>query len=341
MNNRSKIISIVAGVVVLTVLMFPLVQQIVYAVIIQTPSVPVFMMIGGVGIGVIILLNKYEYMSTESVNTWKSVIVVVCVGMAFFVGPLVGGVYANVEMSDRVNENVVELETLPDSSSESVRVLPRGIADEFAESSMQEPRYRLTESDITQVNGSYVWSYGVVPDTLFISLTGNQNGALYVDMEQAEKSVDVVEDPFNTGRGQLIFDSYWRQSILSNPFEKHQLDTVFNSQYNDESYIAHSTVTHEWQIRLFPIPMVYTIPEHGSVQIMDTTGEISVYTPDEAGELDQLHGENFYPYNLATFKVNSLQFEKGALSELPRPTQPSKTASLRTGLPAKIPSNSD
>ena len=319
MNNRSKIISIVAGVVVLTVLMFPLVQQIVYAVIIQTPSVPVFMMIGGVGIGVIILLNKYEYMSTESVNTWKSVIVVVCVGMAFFVGPLVGGVYANVEMSDRVNENVVE----------------------FAESSMQEPRYRLTESDITQVNGSYVWSYGVVPDTLFISLTGNQNGALYVDMEQAEKSVDVVEDPFNTGRGQLIFDSYWRQSILSNPFEKHQLDTVFNSQYNDESYIAHSTVTHEWQIRLFPIPMVYTIPEHGSVQIMDTTGEISVYTPDEAGELDQLHGENFYPYNLATFKVNSLQFEKGALSELPRPTQPSKTASLRTGLPAKIPSNSD
>lgn len=315
-NTKLLKYGLYSSIVVLTVTLFlPTIQGIAYYLLIAVPSIPVFGGIGIVGTVVLVYLMSRDFLSTNDTSVYLTGLWVLCLVMGVFIGGIVGSVYTDIDMASEVNDGAVELDSLPDSSEDHVRVLPRSVANEYAESSMQEPRYGLTQSDITHINDSYVWSYGVVPDTLFISLTGNQNGALYTDMEQTSKDVTLVESEFTNGRGQLVVDSYMYQSILANPFEQHRSNTVFNSEHEGTPYIAHSTISHDWRFRLLPIPMVYAVPEHATVHVMTTDGDISMYTPEEASELERLQGENFYPYALSTMRVNALQYKKGALNK--------------------------
>lgn len=237
--------------------------------------------------------------------------------MGLFIGPIVGGIYAHSDMSDQIEQNAVNVDTLPNTSQDSVRVLPRSVADQYSESSMQKPQYKITNSDITEVNGEYVWSYGIVPDNLVVALQGNQIGAMYTNMEGVEKNVTIDDNAiFKNGRGQMWFDSYTYQSVLSTPLKYHNWKTTFNTKHNEESYIVHSTTTHNWKFRLFPIPQPYAVPEHGSVEVMNTDGNIDSLSPDEAQEQEYLKGENFYPYHLTMFKIESTKYENGYFNKL-------------------------
>ena len=289
-----------------TVFALPTVQSILYSTLVGTPSV---LQWGAVSLVIAALGAKRES------RVLLAVAVGVFVVLGLVVGPVVSGAYAHSDVADRMQRQATDLETLPNTSTENVRVLPRSVSDNYAQSSMQYPQYRLTGSDITYRNGSYAWSYGLAPDNLMVALTGQQKGALYVNMTTARKQVHVQETTFSNGRGQLFFDSYKYQSVLHSPFKQHNWDTTFNARANGTSYIAHSTTTYEWKFRMTPIPQFYAVPKHGSVEVMHAGGQIESLSPEQAQSSPLLRGQNFYPYSLAKFRVESMQYVHGALNK--------------------------
>lgn len=292
---------LVAGVVVL-----PTVHGALYDLLFATPSVLqwglVSLVVGALGV-------------RRDDPRLRGLALAIFVVLGLFVGPIVGGVYAHTDMANQMQSDAERVDRLPNTSTENVRVLPRSVSDNYAQSSMQYPQYRLTESDITYRNGTYQWSHGLVPDNFLVSWFGNQNGAMYVDMTTTDKRVAVEETEFANGRGQLFFDSYKYRSVLHAPLKQHNWDTTFNARVDGESYIAHSTTTYQWKFRLGPLPQLYAVPQHGSVEVMRPDGSISSLSPSAAAESELLRGQNVYPYHLAMFKVESMQYVNGALNK--------------------------
>lgn len=194
-------------------------------------------------------------------------------------------------------------------------MIPRSVADNYAQSSMQQPQYQLTTSDIAYHNGSYVWSYSIVPEPLVVKLTGQQYGAMYVDMTTTEKRIQKEESRFVNGRGLALFDSYRYQSVLESPGKEHRWQTTFNAQSNGQPYMAHSTITYDWHFRPFPIPQVFATPRMGSVELMYPNGSTESLSPAQARNTSLLEGQNYYPYHLSNYKVESMQFRQGIINK--------------------------
>lgn len=220
--------------------------------------------------------------------------------------------FSHVAMTDQIQTENPQTEQLPETSPDNLRVLPRGVSDNYADSSMQEPQYGLSDSDLAYRDGKYQWSYAIEPNNFVVSLTGNQKGALYTNLEQTEKDVTTTNSSFKTGQGQIWFDSHEYASVLANPLTNHKWDTRFNFQHEGESYIAHSTVTHDWQFRF---PFVYSVPVHDTVQIMDTDGNIESLSAEEAQDDPRLEHQNTYPYDVAMFKVQSMNYRNGIINK--------------------------
>lgn len=316
------VLSLLLAVLVITL---PSVQTVLYMVFIGNPSILYWLLIGTVVTG---LLYKYQpsiKFSNLPTNLFDGVeisyshlivtSILLTLVLALIIGPMVGSLYAHTDRANDIEASATVSDTLPETSEEEVRVLPRSIADEYASSSMQKPQYRLTDSDITKVDGEYVWSYGVVPDAFAVAVTGNQFGSLYTDMGQIEKDVEIREDKFKNGRGQLFTDSYMYRSTLKTPLKLHRWKTTFNSHYDGEAYMAHSTVGHSWKFRLLPLPQPYAVPNHGSVEIMDTDGNIDSLSPEQSTKDARLQGENYYPYEVAMFNINSMKYRNGILNK--------------------------
>lgn len=291
---------------IITILALPMVQGLLYSVFVGTPSVLQW--------GIVSLLIAAVAMKRQSGGLLVGAGIVFVV-LGLFIGPIAGGVYAHSDMANQMQTDATELETLPNTSTENVRVLPRSVSDNYAQSSMQYPQYKLSSSDIAYRNGSYTWSHALEPDNFMVAWLGHQTGALYVDMTTTDKRVHVEETEFTNGRGQLFFDSYRYQSVLHSPFKKHNWDTTFNARVDGTSYIAHSTTVYEWKFRMTPIPQFYAIPKHGSVEVMHPSGDIDSMSPEEARASPLLEGQNFYPYDIAMFKVESMQYIHGALNK--------------------------
>lgn len=308
----------------LVVLMLPTFQSIGYYLLIATPAIPYWLTIGAIVGGLLYKFKPVLDISTENIPVVPSIdfsvdlvlgVVIVSLLLAFVIGPMASQVYAKTDTANQINSGDIVIEELPETSEESVRVLPRSVAEVYADSSVQAPQHRLSQADITEVNGTYRWSFALEPDNLMVKMFGNQMGSMYVSMEQANKNVEVVEEEFKYGRGQLFTDSHIYRNVLSAPLEDHQWNTRFDTVHNGKSYTVHSTVTHKWKFRLGPLPQPYAVPQHGTVKITNPDGSIESLSPSAAAEDPRLAGENFYPYRLANFKVNSMKYERGALNK--------------------------
>ena len=304
--ERWQVIAGAIAAVVLGILSFPSVHGVLYGLLVGTPALlqwgAVALVLGAVG---------YRRRSRPLVMAAIAVFVV----LGLFAGPIVGGIYAHEDVAASMSDEATQLDTLPNTSAQNVRMLPRSVADNYAQSSMQYPQYQLTGSDIAYRNGTYEWSYGIVPDAFLVSVLGNQRGAMYVNMTTTDKDIETEDTRFQNGRGQLFFDSYRYQSVLDAPLQRHDWETTFNARANGTSYIAHSTTTYEWKVRFFPLPQLYAVPQFAGVEVMRSDGSISHLTPAAADESALLAGQNVYPYSLSTYRVRSMQYVHGPLNK--------------------------
>lgn len=313
LSGRAFVLAAALGVVVAllgTVLFLPVVQSLGYLAVVATPS-----LVWWTGIGLLVMIAGIVAGGTRATTTGVTLGLGIVVVMGLFAGPLVGRIYAHEHMAGAVQANAETVDTLPNSSKNHTRVLPRQVGDKYAQSSMQFPQFRTTASDIAYVNDTYTWSYGLAPDNPMVAWLGNQHGAVYVDMEQSEKRVSVRETEFEHGVGQVFTDSFGYRTNLDRLDVNHHPDTRFVFERAGEAYIAQSYVTHDWQFRVFPLPQLYSVPRFGGVQVMDQAGSIRDIPAEKVDTADLLNGQSVYPYSLVRFKVTAMKYKKGALNK--------------------------
>jgi hypothetical protein len=298
----------------------PLFQPLAYRLFVESPGA--LQWLGVVGLLVVAYVAyglRVRWVGTDaSVETDAGAVpaVVVALGvlvvLAIAVGSVVGGLYSAEAMSDRVGATVTDVEDLPETTVENARLLPQSVAREYAQNSLQYPRYRLAGGDITVVNGTPHWSYALAPDGGVNAFRLKQQGGVFVDMTTTDKRVDVREATFDVGQGMAVTDDYqWRLS--KHAFWRDYRDP-FVVSHGEEMYLAVPYVTHDWEFRATPLPQMHSMPEFGGVSLIATDGSITDLSPEEARSSEILAGQNFYPYELARYEVASRAYKNGIVN---------------------------
>ena len=252
------------------------------------------------------------------------------------VGPLAGGVYANVEMADRVEGEVTHVNTLPDTDAENPRVLPKEVADEYAENSFQYQRHKLGGGDITYINGTPHWTYGIEPEGIN-SYVINQEGGVYVDMTSDDSDVSVRETEFKRGQGMAVWRNHRWQVAKSNYWIEQKDTMVVPTE--EGQYLVTPYREHDLEFRFTPLPQVYSVPEYGEekngllhraavflglaeegeqyggVKVVHPDGTIENIEPNEAADHPIVEEQRVYPYDQTRFEVESMAYKHGAVNK--------------------------
>jgi len=195
---------------------------------------------------------------------WRRTVLVAVVGVtvlfAVVLGPAVGSAYASAELADRSDRETTALRSVPDTSTANARTRSESAAATAARAQVREPGFGTRDGRLTYRNGTYAWSFPVVPDELRSRLTGSQRGAVYVAADGSGAPV-VRETPFRNGLGGVWLGAYEYQAMLAEPTLQRQPATRVVFEHDGEAYIAESTVRHEWRFRAFPVPQPYAVPQ--------------------------------------------------------------------------------
>ena len=255
--------------------------------------------------------------ATGNLSTKKTALfglgILVMVG-GLIVGLVAGGVYANLAMSESVEDRMTTVDTLPDTDEDNPRILPYEVSKDYAQNSMQYPRHKMAGGDITYIDGTPHWSYGLAPDGMMNSLfAAKQEGAVYVDMTTSDSSVTVKETTFEKGQGMAVWRNYEWQ-LLKHEYTADYQDPMMVPHEGDQ-YMVIPYIEHDHKVRFTPLPQVYSVPEFGGVKIMHSDGTIEDVSPSEVSDHPVLEGQRVYPYDLARFEVNSMRYKHGAINK--------------------------
>lgn len=280
----------------------PLWHGIVYSIYI-TPWVTVPIVLGVLGA---VLMRRGEKMRKKGVRVVALGFVTVAV-VVLVAGFVLTHAYAMEQLASDVD--VEGVDALPGTDVEQLRVLPRSVAQQYAENSLQYPRYRLGISDITMLNGTPYWSYHLQPDGLVNTIRLQGKGAVYVDMSMESKQIQIREDELTVAPGLLLTDNLgWR--LVKTRYLAEYGDP-YTVPFNGEVYTAVPVVTHRFHFR-FPIP--YTTPQWGGTALIAPSGDITFLSPEEAQSHEVLQGQRLYPFDLTEKIVAAQNYEKGFIN---------------------------
>ena len=250
--------------------------------------------------------NMDPQILSNSLNT------AVLVGAAFIaIGGVANTAYSNVAMSNDLQKEVTEIDTLPDIDNENPRILPRTVANEFAENSLQEPRHRLAPSDIAITeNGTPVWSFPLQPDGNINRFIIKQKGAAFADMTTSSSDISYSEQEMDVGIGMQIFDNINWQLPKQKYWVNYEDHFVLN--HDGENYIATPYVEYDLRFRF---PVVFTVPEWGGTALTDSEGNTEYIEREDIQNHEILGDQRNYPFDLARKYVSSMEYREGIINQ--------------------------
>lgn len=230
---------------------------------------------------------------------------------ALVVGGVANTAYTNVAMAEDLEDEVTEIDSLPDIDNENPRILPRTVAREFAENSLQEPRHRLADSDIAITdNGTPKWSFPLQPDGGINSFIIKQKGAAFADMTTSSSNISYSEQEMDVGIGMHIRDNInWvqkKEKFWVN-YEDH-----FVLEHEGQNYIATPYVEYEFR---FKFPIIHTVPKWGGIALTDSEGDIEYIDREDIQGHEVLGDQRNYPFDLARSYVSSMEYREGIINK--------------------------
>ncbi|MFB6136699.1 MAG: ABC transporter permease [Halobacteriaceae archaeon] len=231
--------------------------------------------------------------------------------------PVLGGAYAQEHVARTLP--VESTDSLPGINADYPRILPQSVATQYAENSLQYPRYRLAVGDIAVRNGTPYWSFGLAPDGAVNTLALTGKGASFVDMTTQQKRVDVVEEEMTVGfgvglgsGGNVVSEYRWR--LQKGEYLLRYEDPVM-VEHDGDVYMAVPYVTYEHHVRLTPVPVVYTTPRWGGVALVSPDGGVEHLSPAAARDHPVLRGQRLVPFDLTRYYVESMRYSRGILNK--------------------------
>lgn len=288
----------------------PVWRPMVYALLVKNPGGIQWLLVGIIGAAAVALFGNTRRSGT-------STFALVLLGLGVFgflvIGPWVSGMYAHVDMANQVEANAEQVEAPPESVANNSRIAPLTVSENWATNSLQYPRYQLSGGDITYINGTPHWSWSLSPDGVVNEMTRKQRGAVYVNQSSMSKDIVVHdEQQFEYGQGVKITDNVMWQ-VSQRDYLKEYGET-FVVPHDGKSYMVIPYKTHDWRMKWTPLPQMYTVPQFGGVKIVHQDGTIEDVPASEVEDHPVLEGQNYYPYDLARFKVKSMAYKHGILN---------------------------
>ncbi len=229
--------------------------------------------------------------------------------VALLVGLFLSSAFSQVHISKKLE--VEGIDRLPEAEADKPRALPLSVAEKYASDSLQYPRYRVTSSDITMLNGTPTWSFVLSPDGLVNYFILKGRGAMFVDMTETGKNTEIIEDRLAVAPGQGILDnSRWR--LLKERYWVGYEDP-YAVNHDGKIYVAVPLVEFGHHFRF---PVVYAVPEWGGTALIAPDGEILFLTPEEAAVNPVLKGQKLFPFDLSRYYVNSFRYKNGIVNKL-------------------------
>jgi hypothetical protein len=295
---------LVAGIIVVLILIYfrPWIQPFILALY-RNPFVIQAVVLGAAAAGIAYWhAGRYDVASTTFTTVAAAFILV---------GGFLNAPYQGVTMADDVQNRASSVDSLPNMSAEHPRILPRTVAREYAQNSLQEPRHRLAEGDIAiGRDGTPQWSYPLRPDGGLNTFIVDQKGASFVDMTTESADITMNTSEMNVGIGTQITDNiFWslrKQQYLVN----YQDPFVFES--NDGLQIATPIIDYDFHFRF---PIIYTTPTWGGVALTDETGSTTYVNADDVPAHDVLNEQRTYPFDLARAYVSSMEYRRGIINK--------------------------
>ena len=229
----------------------------------------------------------------------------------FAFGGVLNTAFTNVAMAEDVQQNLTEISELPDIDNSNPRILPRTVASEFAENSLQEPRHKLGPSDIAiGENGTPYWSHPLQPDGDINSFIIRQKGAAFADMTTSSANISYSEQEMDVGIGMQVFDNInWvlkKQKYWVN-YQDH-----FVLEHQNENYIATPYIEYDFE---FTFPIVHTVPKWGGVALTDSEGNVEYIDSENIESHDVLDDQRTYPFDLARGYVSAMEYREGIINK--------------------------
>lgn len=263
----------------------------------------------GAGVKAIGKHRKEETYQTSGVEILGSLISGISL-LVLVAGIFLTGAYSHSTMSEIVENEFTDINELPDVDPDNPRVLPRSVAEEYASNSLQTPRYQLGTSDIAFTdNGTPMWSMPKTPDGTVNYFRLKQNGSAFVDMTTQSKQISFTEDEMRIGLGMGIRDAAGWNLRKDNYWVDYK-DAV-NLEHEGKGFIAVPMQSYNFH---FSFPIFHTTPEFAGVALIDSEGNIEYMNPEEAQEHPVLEDQRLYPYDLARYKVDSMQYKNGIIN---------------------------
>jgi len=215
-----------------------------------------------------------------------------------------GVMYPQCYLSENLKTS--KITELPDVDASAVRIMPRAVSERYAKDALQYPRYQLGVGDISFINKTPCWTYGLIPDGLVNFFVLKDKGAVYVDMSTSRKNTRIIEKEMQIGEGMGVTDWY-KWQLYEKRYWINSEDPYFVFSGGD-LYIVVPVVSYEYH---WKFPTLFTVPRWDGVALINSEGEIELLSPEQARENHILKNQKLYPERLARYYVDSFRYIHG------------------------------
>lgn len=199
---------------------------------------------------------------------------------------------------------------LPESSQE-LRLMPYEVAQRYAKDSLQLSQYQLGTENIAMIEDNLNWAFPLVPDGLVIKFLRQNKGVVYINANKQERNSSQVWRDFKIGEGMQIRDNLFWNIYRERYFI--ETDDTYYLTNGEEIYTVLGAIEYSFKFRK---GLLYTVPEFSGVFVVNTSGKIEFFEPEEAEKHPMLKDNRIFPEKLAREYVAAYEFHKGITNKL-------------------------
>jgi hypothetical protein len=229
---------------------------------------------------------------------------------------IVSGIWAvfNADPMIGLSIDVEKVESLPDMSNASLRLIPMSVARRYALDTLQLPQHTLWGSPLIKYeDGRPVWMFPLVPDGFWNELTQNGKGFFKVPMDTVPPHVEPrISDWVIFPRVRRYYGLY-SVDIISQILRGTgvwgayiDFSNAFFSEYGGREYYIIPVV--RWVRDIHPL-IARPVPD--GVVVIDPEGNIEYLSYDEALNDPRTEGAPLVPDWVARFYIERLNMREG------------------------------
>lgn len=241
--------------------------------------------------------------------------------------PPVAGTYAAADMGTTALAEANPTESLAETDARHPRIVTEAVADSYASNTLQTPQYKTVRPDITFLNGTPHWSYGLAPDGVNPHFTLKQSGSVYVNMSTQSTDVKTIRDTVKYGVGTAFYNNHRWHLLKNGPYFVDYEDpfmvpddrpsVVRANNGSPQTYVAVPYLEPEFGVRSFPLPVPYSKPTWGGVALIAPNGSVNHLSPEQARQHPVLEGQKLVPFKLTRKRIAGTKYRNGIINTLP------------------------